>query len=330
METYEIQQQFFNHLRSTLPPHISLVDEIGDLLNLSPDSVYRRVRGEKPLALAELKLICEKYHVSLDHVLQLQNDSVVFRAPDINRGNILFPDILKGYLAQLKYFNSFQKRQMLYLCKDLPIWHFYLFPEIAAFKTFFWIKTLINDSAYSDKLFSLSAYPFEDCFTLGQKVIREYNEIPCLELWNLESINSTMSQIEYYRDSGIFANNNDLNAVIESFDRTVEHLYQQAVKGVKFMPGDNEVAYRSPVQLYINEVVIGSNTILAEIENTKLSYITYNVFSFLVTKDDRFNDGAFQTFRNLVSRSTLISGTGEKERNRFFRTLREKVQALKK
>ena len=151
-----------------------------------------------------------------------------------------------------------------------------------------------------------------------------------MELWNLESINSTLSQIVYYRDAGIFANNADLDAVIHSFDRTLDHLYQQAVKGVKFMPGDTDVSYRSPVQLYINEVVIGSNTILAEIDNAKLSFITYNVFHHLVTKDDRFNESAFRSFNNLVSRSTLISGTGEKDRNRFFKILRDRVQALKK
>ena len=244
--------------------------------------------------------------------------------------SFIFSDLLKGYLAQLKFINSFQRKQMLYLCKDLPIWHFYLFPEIAAFKTFFWIKTLLNDPAYSDKSFSLAAYPFDDCFAIGQQLIREYNQIPCLELWNLESINSTLSQIVYYRDAGIFANNADLDAVIHSFDRTLDHLYQQAVKGVKFMPGDTDVSYRSPVQLYINEVVIGSNTILAEIDNAKLSFITYNVFHHLVTKDDRFNESAFRSFNNLVSRSTLISGTGEKDRNRFFKILRDRVQALKK
>src|SRR5258706_5287500 len=144
METYEIQQQFFNHLKGVLPPHLSLVDELCDLLGLSADSVYRRIRGEKPIALSELKMICEKYHISLDHVLQLQNDSVVFQAPEIDRQELSFPDYMKGIISQLKYFNSFEKKQLLYLCKDFPVWHFYIYPEIAAFKTFVWAKTVQN------------------------------------------------------------------------------------------------------------------------------------------------------------------------------------------
>jgi len=330
MLAHELQQQFFNHLKSILPSHISMVDELTELLNLSHDSVYRRIRGEKPLALDELRQICGHYHISLDQVLQLQNDTVVFQAPEINQASLPFWDMLKGMLLQLTYFNSFEKRQMLYLCKDLPIWYFYVFPEIGAFKTFFWVKTIQNHPDYSHKLFSLSEFSFDDCFATGQQVIKEYNQIPCIELWNWETISSTLSQIKFYRDAGIFKNDADIEIIINSFDKTLDHLQHQAEKGLKFMPGDTDVSYRSPVQLYINEVVIGSNTILAQLNDKRISFIPYNIFSYMLTKDVRFNESSFNVFNTLVSRSTLISGTGEKERNKFFRSLKERVQDLRK
>jgi hypothetical protein len=292
--------------------------------------VYRRIRGEKPLDLNELRQICERYKISLDQVLKLQNDSVVFHASAINNPVFLFTDYLKGVLQQLKYLNSFKERQMLYLCKDLPIWQFYLFPELAIFKTFFWIKTLLNQEEYIHKSFSLSENSFEECLELGKQINREYNQLPCVELWNKESINSTLSQIEYYRDAGLFKTRGDLEIIVESFEKTLDHLELQAEKGVKFMPGSSDVSYRSPLHLYINEVVIGSNTILAVVDNTRIAFIPYNVFSYMVTKDIRFNESALQAFENLVSRSTLISGTGEKERNKIFQLLRERVRNLKK
>jgi hypothetical protein len=330
MITTDLQQHLFQLIKASLPAHISMADELTELLNLSHDSVYRRIRGEKPLALNELKHICEHYHISLDQVLQLQNDTVVFQAPEINHKIIPFWEMLKGMLQQLKYFNSFEKRQMLYLCKDLPLWHFYLFPEIGAFKTFFWVKTIQNLPDYGHKLFSLSEFPFADSFTIGQQIIKEYNQIPCVELWNLESINSTISQIKFYKDAGIFKNDSDIEIVIDSFDRTLDHLQHQAEEGVKFMPGDTDVSYRSPVQLYVNEVVIGSNTILVQLNERKLSFIPYNIFSYMLTRDVRFNESSFNVFNTLVSRSTLISGTGEKERNKFFRILRDRVKELRK
>lgn len=330
MELTELQQTFFTALKNNIPPHISLVDEVAGILNIGYDSVYRRIRGEKPISISELKILCDHFHISLDQVLQLKNDSVVFQAPGINGEVLLFADYLKGILAQLKYFNSFTQKEMLYFCKDMTFFHFYLFPEIASFKTFFWIKTILNHPDYQQKSFSLDEYPFNDCFALGQQIIQEYNHIPSVELWNFESINSTISQIQYYRDAGIFSDPSDLDVVVNSLMKTLDHLQLQTEKGVKFMPGATDLTYKASLHFYINEVVLGSNTILAELDGTRLSIITYSVLSYLMTRDPRFNDNAFKSFNNLVSRSILVSGTGEKERNKFFRSLKEKVQQLKK
>ena len=329
MEAIELQQQFFSHLKALIPPHLSLVDELADLLSLSYDSVYRRIRGEQPLALHELRQICSHYHISIDQVLQLHNETVVFHAPAVNQDAIIFLDYLKGLLQQLKYFNSFKEKEMLYLCKDLPLWQFYLYPDLAAFKTFFWSKTLLNKSEYGQKHFSLSGDSFDEYFRIGQELNKEYNQIPSIELWNRESINSTLSQIEYYHDSGMFQTEEDFERVVDSFTKTLDHLELQAEMGVKFLPGSGDLGHRSTIKFFINEVVLGSNTILAEIDKKKLSFISYNVFSYLSTKDPRFNESTFRAFHTLASRSTLISSAGEKERNKFFNALRSKVAGLK-
>jgi len=59
------------------------------------------------------------------------------------------------------------------------------------------------------------------------------------------------------------------------------------------------------------------------------SMITYSVFNLLMTQDERFSSKAFETFNTLLSRSTLVSRSGEKDRNKFFNTLRDKVNKLK-
>ena len=330
METTELQQQLFSFLKDNLPPHLSLVDELGDLLGIGSDSVYRRIRGEKPVTLMELKKICEHFHLSLDQLLQLKNDSVVFRAPDLGKEHFPFADVLKSILQQLKHFNSFKTKQLLYLCKDMPIWQFFLYPELAAFKTFVWAKSIHNEPLYAGKLFSLEEMMVEDYFKTGQKIIHEFNQIHSIELWNEESINSTLNQIKFYKDSGGFKQAKDVDVILDSFELTIKHLSMQAEKGVKFMPGEADIQHKAPVQLYVNEIVIGSNTILVELDNTKLSIIPYNVFSYILTKDARFNESMFNGFNTLKNRSTLISVTGEKERNRFFTFQLEKVKSLHK
>ena len=330
METNEIQQELFNHLKKSLPPHLSLVDELCDLLDLSADSVYRRIRGEKPISLAELKKICEHYNFSIDQLLQLQNESVLFQAPGLNSGSVEFIDYMKGMLGQFIYFNSFEKKEISYLCKDVPFWYFYLFPELASFKTFFWIKTINNHSNFSGKQFSYKESSFEDCFTVGQQILKEFNKIPSVELWNLESINSTINQIGYYKEAGIFKQPADMIMVIDSFQQILDHLQLQAEKGVKFLPGSTDLSYQASIQFYVNELILGNNTILLDLNGQRISMMTYSVLNYLMTRDNRFSEKAFNNFNTLLSRSALKSKTGEKDRNKFFNTLHDKVNTLKK
>ena len=124
MKNDNLQLQLFGYLKEVIPAHLSMVDELGDLLHLSPDSVYRRIRGEKELSINELKEICVHYQLSLDHLLELNEDSVLFKAPEMNGLSVEFEDYLSNMLEQLKYFNSFEKKEMNYLCKQSTLWNF--------------------------------------------------------------------------------------------------------------------------------------------------------------------------------------------------------------
>jgi hypothetical protein len=330
MNSPDFQQAFFNKIRENLPPHISMADQLADLLNISYDSVYRRIRGEKPISMNELKLLCEHFKISIDQVLEIKSEAVLFQAPDINEPNPQFTSYLQGILNQFVYFNSFKTRKLSYLCKELPICYFYLYPEIAAFKTFCWIKTVLNHHDYHDRKFSLKEFPFDDCFALGQKILKEYNRIPCVELWNYESLSSTFRQIEYYKDAELFSSSEDLFLVMDSLKRTISHLKKQAELGHKFFPDLPGTYSPEPYQLFINEVIIGNNTIMLELDSTPQCFINYNVLSYLFTNDKRFTTQALKSFANLLSRCTNISATGEKFRNVYFEYQFKKLESLGK
>jgi len=325
MELDGIQKQFFNHLKSTLPKHLSLADSMGEILGLSQDSVYRRIRGEKPITLDEIKILCEHFHISLDQVLQLKSNTVVFLAPGLEHTNTDFTQYLKGMLSWMNNINSHEKREMFYLSKDVPIFHFFHYPELAQFKTFFWKKSIINHPDYENALFTLDNFEKKEEYALGQSLIKAYNELPSTEIWNMECINSTVNQIEYYREAGLFERPEDASIVLESYEKTLNHIKVQGEKGRKFLKGMGEAGYRAPLKLYVNELILGNNTILVEINGRRISFVTYNVLDYLHTSDPRFNDVTFSNFHTLASRSTLISETGERERNRFFNSLRKVV-----
>ena len=330
MDEASLQKELFQHIKNSLPPHLSMVDEIGSLLNLSYDSVYRRIRGEKPVTLNELKILCEHFHLSLDQVLQLHTDKVLFTDPEASENVKDFGTYLEGLLAQLNYFNSFGERQLLYLSKDIPVFYFFYSKELAAFKSFFWSKSILSAPEFAEKKFSLADFDNAPYFELGQQVIAAYNKIPCKELWNYESINSTVLQIKYYRDAGIFESENDLHKVLDACDAMLQHIKKQCEKGRKFMPGTGEAGYGAPLKIYVNEIILGNNSIMVEADQSRIAVINYIVLKYISTTDKKFTDKAFANFNNLLSRSMLISETGEKERNRFFNAMHGRINECRK
>ncbi|MGC4104670.1 helix-turn-helix domain-containing protein [Ferruginibacter sp.] len=330
MTATNLQKELFNYIKEGLPSHISLADALADLLDISYDSVYRRIRGEKPITLDELKLICERFDLSMDQVLQLKSNNILFTDPEANDTVHDFKQYLTGLLQAFTQFSEFGQREMLYLSKDVPFFHFFCYKELTAFKAFFWDKSILNNPAYEGKTFSLKNYDVTEAFGMGQKILQLYNEMPSSEIWNYESINSTILQIAYYRDAGIFETNEDLNAVVDSCDAMLQHLQKQAEKGVKFLPGVGEAGHKAALKFYINEIILGNNSIMVELDGKRISFINYIVLKYISSTDKKFTAKTFDNFNNLVSRSVMISATGEKERVRFFKALRERVQACKK
>ena len=62
-----------------LPASVSLTDVVSEVLHVSSDSAYRRIRNETPLVLQEAKQLCEHFSLSLDQVLSLGSNSILLK-----------------------------------------------------------------------------------------------------------------------------------------------------------------------------------------------------------------------------------------------------------
>src|SRR5687768_7001739 len=209
MSAAHIQIQLFQYLKNKLPEQSSLVDEVAKLLGISTDSAYRRIRGEKALSIEELYTLCVHYKLSLDSLLNLQTDAFLFTGSFVQAENFKFEEYLTNAVQHVKYMNSFKDRKFYYLCKDIPLFHHFHFREIAAFKYYFWMKNILHLPEFAHKKFTLDIYP-DEFYELGKQSLQYYNNIDSVEIWNIETVNSTLRQIEYYHDSNIFASNEEI------------------------------------------------------------------------------------------------------------------------
>jgi hypothetical protein len=91
---------------------------------------------------------------------------------------------------------------MLYQCKDASLCFIFIFSRKLALLKLLWIKTVLDHPEYRNRTFSLGEFAFDDCYRLGQQIIKEYNSLHQLNYGNFETFNSTINQLEYYRDAG--------------------------------------------------------------------------------------------------------------------------------
>ena len=325
--TPSIQEILFQSIKAQLPANISFVHELSELLGISYDSAYRRIRGEKELSMEEIKTICLHYNVSVDALFNVKSNHVVFKSLAVGEDGFSFENWMQSLLTDIKKIHQSNHSEIIYAAKDIPVFYYFEFPEIAAFMIYFWHKALIPSSDYEDKKITLD--PPEHLYETGRQLLSYYIKIPTIEIWSEETISSILRQIEYCFISGFFNGKDDIFRLCDVLESWLQHVQRQAECGFQFMMGTSGKGVENSYKLYNNEVLVSDNNILVSMDGRKIAYHTYNVINQLITTNPVFCEQVEKSLRNLMQKSAMISGTSAKERHRFFNSLHEKVRMLR-
>ena len=328
MEDPDQQVKFFQFLKNKSPQHLSFVDEVTNVLNISEDSAYRRIRGDKVLAFEELQQLCIHFKVSLDQLLKLPTHNILFYGRYIRPGEFDFASYLDAMLQLFKTILPLPDKEIIYLCKDIPVYHYYLFPEIVAFKYFSWMKTLLNFPALKNATFSVNILPPE-LLLKGRRIAEAYYQVPSTEILNPDNILTTLRQIEFYKDAGLFDTKADLEKVYTSLENMVMHMKNMAAEGKKFLPGNSPSLSRGDYKLYVNDFFVGDNTNLVRTGDNMTCFINHSGTNFIQTADKKFCDYSYSFIQNIIRKSAYISEVGEKERNRFFDAILKRINIFR-
>ncbi len=326
MEATGPQHQVFKHIKSILPAHLTLVDVIAELLNISNDSAYRRIRGEKPLSLDELQILAAHFKFSIDQLLQIKSDAFVFSGRITNNADFKYENWLETVAQHLKYCLGFKPNHLFYLAKEIPFYYYFIVPELAAFKSFFFMKSILYYDNWKQVKFSLSD-DYSKYDDLMKKCSELYANLPSTEIWSIENITSTLHQIEFYRATGAMKSDEDALIVLDKMNLLIDHLELQAEHGVKLQYGQDPLTSKVPYKMFVNEIIMGDNMQQLQLGEKYMIGINHSVLNFITTMDEGFNDYSKKMLDNLAQKSTLISGVNQKERLMFFNRLRAKVAA---
>jgi hypothetical protein len=319
-----IQERFIQQIKSALPTNVSFVDELADLLSLSTDSAYRRIRCETLFNIAEITLICKHFKVSFEPELQHLANKVSFDYLKLDDKKDNFKLWLHAMGNDIKKISTSSSNEILYAADDVPVWHHFFSDEMISFKLFYWLKCILCAPEFSEKLFDPKEID-HDLITYAKDLLNNYNKTTSIEIWTEDTINSTLKQIEYFWESGFFKKQSDALLICDLLNEEINQLQDKVAKGNKMGDASKPDNFR----FYKSEVMIGNNSILANIGTTKIAYVSNNTFNMMSTTNADFVNENEHWLKNLVKKSTLLSGIAEKQRNQFFRLMRDKIDRLR-
>lgn len=321
MSANSTQHHFLDEVRKRLPPHIAFADDLAEILSISRDSAYRRIRGETVLSLDEVSALSKHYRISLDQIISQDSEMVSFHNRFVTSDNFNFEKWLHSIESNLDMLAGFPEREMIISAKDIPIFYYFDQPEISAFKMFFWMKTVLRYEDFQEEKFRPEVVS-NSLLALGRRIHDKFTSLARTELWSDDTIHASMRQIEFYNDCGHFHNAQLARALCDQLLGITRRIRDCAAAGKTEIGGES-------YNLYKNEILIADNTILFKMGERRQAFINHNTLNVLSTTHASFCRQTEDYLNNLLYKGTRISGSGEKERSRFFNKIEEKILALK-
>ncbi len=322
-----IQSNFIELLKRSTATHISLAEELSELLKISLDSVYRRLRCETDITLSETFAICKHFNIPLEALAEINSNMVAFRINKLSNSAESFSQYLKVLHGDLNWMMKYPNHHLIYAAEDLPVFYHFFFPNLALFKMVYWNKSILNAESLQGKTIEEIQLP-PTWLEEVPKVREVFLKIPTTEIWNDDTLKSSIQQIKFYWEAGFFQKKETILAILEDLDGILAMATKQAAMGKKYNPIKDQY-YDVEYSMYGCELMIGNNTVFLTSDTHQASYIGYNSFNFMRSNNRYFNESNEGWLRNMISKSTPLSLVAEKSRNQFFRAIYNSIDKLR-
>ena len=329
MEQRYYQQILLERVKDQMPENQSVVDHITDILDLSKDSAYRRLRNETSLSFDEAIKLASHFHIPMNELVGSTSQSAVFNRHSSINSLQAYRDYLQQSILTLNSIKEQRKHQMIYSAKDIPIFYQFAFPKLTAFKIYVWLKSVYDIQTIDSEYYSLRDIP-QDLLDLAREQWSLFSQINTIEIWNDTTILSLINQIAYYYEAGMLTDEEEALAICDEFQEMIKIIYKQAVSGQKLHASNPEVNSGAFCKMYYHEILIMDNHILAEFgDNQHLYLVPYAGLNYMSTSDPELVKSLTAYLQAQIRKSALMSDVSEKERNKFFFRIKAKIDQLR-
>lgn len=307
----------------------NLASEMAELLGVNIDAAYRRMRGDTALTFDEIQKICLHFNISFDSVINYQGRLVPFQFNAMFRDQFSILKYLTGIEQELKMLSQMnpENAKIVMTAMDLPYFRQFGFSSLSRFKLFFWQRSVLNLLEFATKKYDAneSLGEYEE---ITDRIYNYYHGIASTEIWAPETLDSTIKQIQYFIDSGLFVDKKSAEKICDDIDDLLTKLEGEAQLGRKLVQTKTGTI-SSPFEMYQSDIFLSNNSIQATKDGRTYTYVSFNSFNSLMSFSPHFSEECTRWIEQIRLKSILLSEVSEKLRYQFFRSLRAKLGGLR-
>ena len=298
------QVKFFDAINLALPDYQNLAQSVADALAISTNEAYKKIRGTSNLSLPQLITLADTFGTPFSYQPN-QLPSVNFSYLYINRETPNMLAYLKDLLQNLKFIQQHKDKHIMITTNDIPIFHFFKYPELTCFKLFFWADS--QNFKFDEAAIN------EEIVAIAQELNQIYLQMPSTEIWAKDAVHGSIDQVRYAFEAGHINDKALAEKIVEQIRYCLTDMNMYALSAKKTI--DPQHSFN-----WYNCDVLGSLAYLIEFKESMLCYNRFNTFNYLKTDDQFYCAQTKDWMQGLIRKSVAFSAQGEKHRNKFLYT----------
>lgn len=306
----DAQIAFLNRIKLSQPANQVFAGQIADILKIGLNEAYKKISGKSFLSLDQIALLCTAFNTTFS-INEAQGASqVTFNYTKLSTTDNQIEIFLDTLEQELFLLSKKPDSEILMTTDDIPLFHFFKYPQLTAFKLYFW-KSQIN-AASASLPFHAESIP-ESLIKKAYDLHELYSQVPSTEIWTYNTLLGTLSQLQYVYESNLIEDKSLLSAVCEQIKSTLKDVNRYATRQSKGEI-DNK---RSEFNWYVCELS-GCINYLIKTNDAYTAYHRFNTFNFLRTTDKAFCQEIKNWTNNLIEKSINFTRQGQKLRNNYI------------
>ncbi len=317
---------FLESIEKGLPNHITLNQALIKTLKINKDAASRRINGKTPFTYSEVCALSKAFGVNLNPAQSNLHSNVVFGYVPFKSKQVDSKHFFQTISNLLQEMSTQKNAHLMHLAPEVPVYHCYNYPKLLNFRLFYWGKYLLNNPYYSKRIFNEVEID-ANITKHAKKSYDNYCTVPSTEIWTPQTIQSILSQLHFCIETGDFSNKEEVESVLAEVSQMMQRIKQMTEENNKAFDHDKKL--NVPFLFYKIDVNINTSNLLAVMDNTTISYQQFNAINFMSTTQSDFCEENLEWIQNIQSKSSLLSGAGIVERQRFFNSVNKQINEFK-